>query len=141
MMPNHCSITVAGHIGKDAELKYMPNGTAVCNTSIATTTGYGDRECTTWRRLALFGKRAEKAAELWTKGTAIIVSGEEQNRAYESNGETRYSLDVTVDNWSFAGSKPSGAAQPAPQQSAGGGVGADPFGDEIPFSPIRGLVE
>ena len=123
-MPNFCNIVIAGHLGKDPELKFSASGTAVCSFSVATKTGYGDRECSTWRRITIFGKRGEKAAELLTKGTAVIISGEEQNREWTDNdGNKRYSLEVVANDWSFAGSKAQGVAAPAPES----------YNDEIPF--------
>ena len=127
-MPNFCNIVIAGHLGKDPELKYTQSGTAMCNFSVATTTGFGDRECSTWRRVTIFGKRGEKAAELLKKGTAVIISGEEQNRKYEKDGQERYSLEVTANDWSFAGKKSDGMEAPqAPSAPA-----AAP-NDDIPF--------
>jgi len=113
-MPNFANTTIIGHLGKDPELRYTPKEVAVCNFSIAVTTGYGDRECTTWWRVTLFGKQAESAAKHLHKGAAVVVNGEPQNRPYEKDGQQRFSLEINANNWSFAGSKPeAGVSKPA----------------------------
>jgi len=123
-MPNHANITIAGHIGQDPELKRTPSDKAVCNFSVAVKTGFGDREVTTWWRVTFFGKRAENAAKYLSKGSAVIVSGEPQNRPYESNGEQRYSLEISGNDWGFAGGKGEQSAAPATDDS---------LDQEIPF--------
>lgn len=131
-MPNFCNVVVAGHLGADPTLENLPNGNPICKFSVATKTGYGERECSTWRRVTIFGKRGEKAAELLRKGSAVIISGEEQNREWtDKEGQKRYSLEVTANDWSFAGAKPEGekprAKPQKPQQND------DYDSDDLPF--------
>jgi single-strand DNA-binding protein len=130
-MPNFCNVVVAGHLGGDPELKNAANGNAICTFSVATKTGYGERECSTWRRVTIFGKRGEKAAELLRKGTAVIISGEEQNREWlDKEGQKRYSLEVTAHDWSFAGGK-SDEKQERPKAKPQ--AQSDAYEDDIPF--------
>lgn len=127
-MPNHATAVLAGHIGSDPEMKHTPSGTAVCNFSLAVNTGYGDRQVTTWWRVSLFGKRAESAGKHLSKGSAVIVDGEPQNRKWQDkDGQDRYSLEITANNWSFAGGKP------ADKPAASGGAPDQDFEDDIPF--------
>jgi len=125
-MPNFANITIAGHLGKDPELRYTAKELAVANFSVAVTTGFGDRECLTWYRVSVFGKAAERAEQYLKKGSAVLINGEPQNREYEKDGQKRYSLEISTNKWSFAGAKPeAGASKPAAPQAE--------ISDDIPF--------
>jgi len=143
-MPNFCNLVIAGHLGADPELAFAPSGLARCTFSVATTTGYGDNECTTWRRVTVFGKRGEAAAKHLQKGSAVIVAGEEQNRPYDTDNGKRFSLEIIANSWSFADSKKPGGggastAQDRSSQAPAAGSGGA-IEDDLPFAPIRGLV-
>ena len=126
-MPNFATATIAGHLGSEPELKSVgAKNTPLCSFSVAVNTGFGDREVTTWYRISIFGNKAEPAAANLKKGSAVILSGVLQNRPYEKDGETRYSLEINANEWSFAGGK--GDSQP--QQSAAPKVSLD---DDLPF--------
>lgn len=102
-MPNFASITLAGHLGRDAELKQVGD-TTVLEWSMAVTEKSRKGDSTAWYRCALWGKRGESLAQYLTKGTAVIVSGALVPREYKGkNEELRTSLDVRVDQFSFAG--------------------------------------
>lgn len=73
-------ITVVGNLGKDPELRYTPQGNAVCNFSVATNEKRRDKggdfqDVTTWFRITLWGKQAENASKYLTKGSPIYVEG------------------------------------------------------------------
>lgn len=102
-MPNMSTVTLAGHLGRDAEMK-SAGGSAVCEFSIAVTTKRRDSESVAWYRCQLWGARGEKLAPMLTKGKAVIVTGELVPREYKGKGdELRTSLDVSVDRLTFAG--------------------------------------
>jgi len=102
-MPNLSVITLAGHLGRDAELK-AAGGSSVCEFSIAVTTKRRDSDSTAWYRCQVWGNRGEKLAPMLTKGKAVIVSGELVPREYKGKGdELRTSLDVNVSTLTFAG--------------------------------------
>lgn len=102
-MPNFASITLAGHLGRDAELKQVGD-TTVLEWSMAVTDKGRKGDSTAWYRCAIWGKRGESLAQYLTKGTAVIVSGALVPREYKGkNDELRTSLDVRVDQFSFAG--------------------------------------
>jgi single-strand DNA-binding protein len=123
--------TFTGHLGGDAEVRYtpptarQPNGTAVCNFSVAVNSGIGENKVTTWVRCALWGNRAEGGLPAYLlKGTLVGVSGELTAREYQVDGVTRTSLDVRVNDVTLLGSKEhtdeqaAHAAPRAPAQSA-----------------------
>lgn len=129
-------ITIVGHLGRDPELRYTPQGTAVANFSIATTEkrrGNGDdaTESTTWFRVTVFGKQAEIAQQYLSKGRQVYVEGRLKLNEYtDRDGKPRTSLEVTADNFQMLGGNPSGE-QPTernPQHAAAMNAQAPPQG-------------
>ena len=113
-MPNFCNVVVCGHLGQDARLKTVKDQT-VLEMSIA----YNARKDNppSWFNAAIWGSRGEKLAPMLKKGTAVIVSGQLTPRPYnDKDGNPRISLDIRVDQFSFAGSK--GERVPSPQSDA-----------------------
>lgn len=107
------SITIAGTLGKDAELRYLPDGTSIANFSIADSQGK-DKE-TIWWAAQLFGKRAESLSQYLTKGQAVTVSGNVTQRSYtDKNGQERTSMDLRVNDLKLQGGK---REEAAPQTS------------------------
>ena len=103
-MPSLSQITIAGHLGRDAELKTTPSGQSVCSFNLAVTTKKSGGESTAWYACTLWGKRGEGIAPHLTKGTALIVCGQLVPREYEGKqGDKRMSLDVNVSELTFAG--------------------------------------
>lgn len=126
-------INAIGNIGQDAELRFLPNATPVAQFSFALTSGYGDKQVTTWLRCSLFGKRAETLAPMLTKGTKIGITGELTNKPYtDKNGNDKYSLDVRVNDVTLLGKK-DGATSNAPSQDMQSNKPAVNFEDDIPF--------
>ncbi len=89
----------AGNLGRDAELKYTPNGAPYVNLTLANNrTVKGDKR-TTWVRATWFGELAEKLSPNLVKGTLVIVTGPIELREYQaSDGTTKQSLEVLVNN-------------------------------------------
>ena len=105
-------------IGRDAELKYISSGMAVCNVALAFNVGYGDRKTTTWVEAAIWGKQAEGLVDHLLKGTAIVVhlkdlKIEEYDRRDGGRGAK---LTATMVDLEFAGSKQDSGQAPAPRQ-------------------------
>ena len=106
-----------GNLGKDAEVKYTPSGTAICEFSVAVKSGYGEREKTNWVRCAMFGKKAEgQLPQYLKKGTQVAVSGELELQEWEGQNGKGAALAVTVQNIDLIGGNPNN--QQAPQQYA-----------------------
>src|SRR5262245_13378922 len=73
-------ITIAGNLGRDPELRYLPNGTPVTDLSVATNNNYTNQKGeqvkeTTWFRVSVFGKQAESCSQYLTKGRQVLVEG------------------------------------------------------------------
>ena len=97
--------TVLGRLGKDPELRYLPDGTAACNLSIATSESWKDKatgekvEHTEWHSIALFGRRAEVADEYLKKGDLAYFQGRMKKRKYtDRDGIERYSFEIQADD-------------------------------------------
>ena len=110
-----------GNLGKDAEVKYLSSGTAVCEFSVAVKSGYGDKEKTNWVRCAMFGKKAEgQLPQYLLKGTQVAVSGELELQEWEGEKGKGAALSVSVQNIDLIGGKqdnqqPQQAPQPMQQ--------------------------
>ena len=97
-------ITVAGSLGKDAEVKYLANGDAIANFSVADS--QGKDKPTLWWNCGLYGKRAESLAQYLVKGQAVTVTGSVSEREWtDKNGLTRKSIDVRVNDVALQGGR------------------------------------
>ena len=125
--------TVAGNLGKDAELRTAGSG-QVLSFSVAATTGFGQREQTNWVNCSIWGKRGEALAQYLKKGTPVTVTGEITTREYE--GKTY--IEMNVYNVKLQGrSNDSGGNAPAQQrqqkQPAPAAEQDDNYDESIPF--------
>ena len=101
-----------GNLGNQAEVKYLPNGNAVCEFSVAVKSGYGDKEKTNWVRCAMFGKKAEgQLPSYLQKGTQVAISGELELQEWEGQNGKGAALSVRVENLDLIGGKPQGQSQ------------------------------
>jgi single-strand DNA-binding protein len=153
-------VILVGNLGRDPETRYMPDGGAVTNVSIATTESWKDKtsgekqEKTEWHRVAFFGKLAEIAGEYLKKGSQVYVEGRLQTRKWQDkDGADRYTTEIIADRMQMLGSRqgmgggergeregggggggerPAGAA-PAKAAATKGGGKFDDFEDDIPF--------
>ena len=121
-------ITVAGNLGKDAELRTTPKGESVLSFSVAD--NQGKDKPTIWWNCSLWGKRAEALSQYLTKGQQVTVAGSVSEREWtDKEGNARKSMDVRVNEIALQGGsrqESAPAKREAPQ--------ADPFADsEIPF--------
>ena len=140
-------ITIVGNLGRDPELRYTPQGNAVCNISVATNEKRRDKtgdlqDVTTWFRITLWGKQAENASKYLTKGSPIYIEGRLRVEEWsDRDGKMRYTLEVQATDMQFlgnsrSGDEYSGGAAPeysneTPVSNSGGMDQVDD--DEIPF--------
>ena len=96
-------VILVGHLGQDPEVRYMPNGGAVVNLTLATSETWRDkqtgemRENTEWHRVVMFGKLAEVAGEYLRKGAQVYIEGQMRTRSWQDDtGATRYVTEVLV---------------------------------------------
>jgi single-strand DNA-binding protein len=104
-------ITIVGYLGRDPELRYTPQGTAVCNFSVATTekrkNASGEmEEHTIWFRVTAWGRQAEVAHEYLAKGRQVYVEGRLRLEQYtDREGNPRTSAEVNASDIHFLGQR------------------------------------
>jgi single-strand DNA-binding protein len=153
-------VILMGNLGKDPEVRFMPNGDAVCNFSIATTDTWKDKsgekqERTEWHNIVMYRKLAEIAGEYLKKGRPVFIEGRLQTRKWQTKeGQDRYTTEIIADSMQMLGGRDSSASsgsasassQPAaqnhdefnqaPQRTSNVAPAAtnfDDFEDDIPF--------
>ncbi|MDT0176954.1 single-stranded DNA-binding protein SSB1 [Pantoea sp. RRHST58] len=96
-------VILVGNLGQDPEVRYMPNGGAVANITLATSESWRDKqtgenkEITEWHRVVLFGKLAEVAGEYLRKGSQVYIEGQLRTRKWQDqSGQDRYTTEVVV---------------------------------------------
>lgn len=99
-------VILVGNLGQDPEVRYMPNGGAVANITLATSEAWRDKqtgenkEVTEWHRVVLFGKLAEVAGEYLRKGSQVYIEGQLRTRKWQgADGQDRYTTEVVVNVW------------------------------------------
>jgi len=101
-------VILIGNLGRDPETRYMPEGGAITNISIATTDKWKDKngemqEKTEWHRVAFFGKLAEIAGEYLKKGSQVYVEGRLQTRKWQDkDGQDKYTTEVVLQGFNSA---------------------------------------
>ncbi len=105
-------VILVGNLGKDPETRYMPEGGAITNITLATTSTWKDKtsgdkkEETEWHRVAFFGRLAEIAGEYLKKGSPVYVEGRIKTRKWQDKeGNDRYTTEVIADSMQLLGSK------------------------------------
>ncbi len=99
-----------GNLGRDPEMRFTAEGTAVTNISIAITEKYKDKngnqkEVTEWVNIAFFGKLAEIAGQYLQKGSKIYVEGKLKTDKYEKDGITRYNTKIIAEKLEMLGGR------------------------------------
>ncbi len=103
-----------GRLGRDPEIRYFQDGTAVANFTIATSEKWKDkstgenREKTEWHRIVAFRRLGEICGEYLTKGKEVYIEGRLQTRSWEKDGVTKYTTEIVADKMQMLGSKDSG---------------------------------
>ena len=96
-------VILIGNVGGDPEVRYMPNGNAVANVTLATSDSWKDKqtgqqqERTEWHRVVFFGRLAEIVGEYVRKGSKLYIEGRLQTREWEKDGVKRYTTEIVVD--------------------------------------------
>jgi single-strand DNA-binding protein len=130
-------VTIVGNVGRDPELKYMPNGRAVANFTVATNERWTDKqsnerkEKTTWWRVAVWGPQAETVSQYVSKGRQVMVIGTVEARAYlDQSGQPQASLELNARDVRFLGGRDGGGEMQGQAMDEYGG--GDNLND-IPF--------
>ena len=140
-------VILIGNLGKDPEVRYMPNGQAVANVTIATSETWKDKtsgeqkEQTEWHRVVFFRRLAEIAGEYLKKGSKVYIEGRLQTRKWQNkDGQDQYTTEIVANEMQMLDSKGAGSnfsnSPPANMETAGGEphmAAAGDFDDDIPF--------
>ena len=126
-MPSVNKVILMGNLGRDPEVRFMPNGDAVCNFSIATTDSWKDKagerqEKTEWHNIVMYRRLAEIAGEYLKKGRPVYLEGRLQTRKWQTKeGQDRYTTEVIADSMQMLGGRdgtPAQESQPSSQPEA-----------------------
>lgn len=154
-------VILVGNLGKDPEVRYSPEGSALCNISIATTSQWKDkasgekREETEWHRCVMYGRLAEIAGKFLKKGRSVYIEGRLKTRKWQDKdtGADRYSTEIVADQMQMLGGKGDEVdreaqpkrggyadrkSAPAPAPAPSGGGGLSDMDDDIPFAQAFG---
>jgi len=134
-MPGVNKVILVGNLGKDPEVKYLDNGVAVANFSLATTENYKNKEGekvsqTEWHNIVLWRGLAEIAEKYLKKGASVYIEGKIKTRKWEDkDGNTRYNTEILADNMTMLGGKKDSQENPKnpPQETASDKA------DDLPF--------
>lgn len=118
-------VILVGNLGRDPEIRYMPNGEAVANFSIATTDNWKDKngqkqERTEWHNIVMYRRLAEIAGEYLKKGRPVYIEGRLQTRKWQTKeGQDRYTTEIIADQMQMLGSARDGGSQDSYDASYG----------------------
>ena len=127
-------VILIGRLGRDPETRFMPNGEAVCNFSVATSESWKDsngqkQERSEWHNVTMYRKLAEIAGKYLTKGSQVYLEGKIQSRKYtDKNGVERTAYDIIANELKMLGGNtqtPAQKQQPAQAQ--------EDIDDDVPF--------
>ena len=144
---------IVGNLGRDPEVRYTANGSAVANVTVATSESWKDKqsgerqERTEWHRVVFFGRLAEIAEEYLKKGSQVYIEGSIRTQKWQDkeSGQDRYTTEIVARDMQMLGSRGgdssgasdddySSATRSATASSGGGASGRDPdLDDDIPF--------
>ncbi|MEK6669469.1 MAG: single-stranded DNA-binding protein [Pseudomonadota bacterium] len=126
-------VTLIGNLGRDPEVRYTPNGAAVCNVSIATTRNWKDKnsgdkvEETEWHRVVFYDRLAEIAGEYLKKGRSVYVEGRLKTRKWQDkDGKDNYTTEIVAEQMQLLGGREGGG-----MGGGGGGYGQQGGGDDF----------
>lgn len=147
-------VLILGNLGRDPETRYLPDGGAITNISVATTSSWKDKsgekqEATEWHRVCFFGKLAEIAGEYLKKGSQVFIEGSLRTRKWQDkDGADKYTTEIICQSMQMIGKPPGDSGSqsgdysrasgsrtaskpPAKSQQTGGKF--DDMDDDIPF--------
>ena len=120
-------VIIVGNLGRDPEVRYTPNGSAVCNVTVATSRVKKNKESgeksedTEWHRIVFFDKLAEIAGEYLKKGRSVYVEGRLQTRKWtDKDGVEKFTTEIVATEMQMLGSR-EGMGGAAPSSDDGGG--------------------
>jgi single-strand DNA-binding protein len=130
-------VILVGNLGRDPEVRYTPEGSAICNVSIATTSNWKDkatgerREETEWHRVVFYNRLAEIAGEYLRKGRPVYVEGRLKTRKWQNKeGVDQYTTEIVADQMQMLGGRgemgDAGAGGGFDAPSAGAGASSRP---------------
>ena len=135
-------VILIGNLGRDPEIRYTRDGTAVANLSLATSESWNDangqrQERTEWHRVVAWARLAEIAKEYLGKGKQVYIEGKLQTRSWEDkDGHKRYTTEIKADQMVMLGGRgdgPRADAEPPPEPE---GHSLQPFEateEDVPF--------
>jgi len=143
-------VILIGNLGKDPDIRYMPNGEAVANITLATSETWKDKtgakqEKTEWHRVTFYRKLAEIVGEYLKKGSSVYVEGRLETRKWtDKSGTDRYTTEVIANEMRMLGSKSGGssfegesknikASPPKDSTASTPNSGFGDMDDDIPF--------
>jgi len=146
-------VIIIGNIGKDPDVRYMPDGAAITNITVATSETWKDKqsgekqERTEWHRVVFFRRLAEIAGEYLKKGSKVYIEGSLKTRKWQDkDGQDRYTTEIVANEMQMLDSRGGqGGGQQQTQQRAQSSssqrsghnlqdeLGGDEFDDDIPF--------
>lgn len=139
-------VILIGRLGRDPEVRYMPNGEAVCNFSVATSESWKDKngqrqEATEWHNVTMYRKLAEIAGQYLTKGSQVYLEGKIQSRKYQGkDGIERTAYEIIANEMKMLGGgnseQQAQAETPTPpyrQAPATPTAPAEDIDDDVPF--------
>ena len=137
-------VILIGNVGKDPEIRYSPNGSALATISLATSEQWKDKtsgekqEKTEWHRVVAFGKLAEVIGQYVKKGAPIYIEGKLQTRKWtDKQGQDRYTTEIVANEMQMLGGRgehDTDSPHPSePRESRPVKAQAGDFDDDIPF--------
>lgn len=127
-------VILIGRLGRDPETRYMPNGEAVCNFSVATSESWKDsngqkQERSEWHNVTMYRKLAEIAGQYLKQGSQVYIEGKIKSRKYtDKNGVERTAYDIIANELKMLGGNAQTPAQ-KPQQAQA----QNDISDDVPF--------
>ena len=125
-------VILIGHLGRNPDAKFLPNGDTVANITVATSDSWKDkqsgeqRESTEWHRVVFFRRLAEIVNQYLTKGAKVYIEGKLQTRKWtDNNNVERYTTEIVANEMQMLDTR-----QPPPQTN---GQPATPNTEETPF--------
>ena len=130
---------IVGNLGRDPEVRYMPNGDALCNVTVATTESWKDKntgekkELTEWHRVVFRRRLAEIAGQYLKKGSSVYIEGRIRTRKWQDkDGQERYTTEIEANEMQMLGSR---QGMGAPSMGDDGSYGDSTYGGSMPSAP------
>jgi len=135
-MASFNKVIIAGHLTRDPDVRYLPNGTAVCDFSVAVNRKWYDQQSNTTKEevsfvdLTVFGKQAENLQQYQSKGGNVLVEGRLKQETWndKQTGQARSKLKVIAEGVTYLGSKSNNSGGGGQSSQSGGNYGSDGHG-------------